>query len=286
MDRAARLPISAFIIAKNEADRIGWTIRSVIDWVDEVIVIDSGSTDETVRLAEGLGARVIHNDWPGYGPQKVFGERQCRNSWLLNIDADEEISRALAEEILAMFRDGSEPAKKAYRLDIRLMGRFQNRPCRFAPSNAPIRLYHRDFAGFKDSSVHDSVVFKPDAPANLRCVGQCRGIVVHRSFRSYQHAVEKINDYTSMLADDMVSSGRKPSVGKIIVTPFASFLKAYFLRRYILLGLDGFIESMIYASSRTLRLAKARERWRAIQTSVRHDRCATTSREKAISHKL
>ncbi|MEP2437055.1 MAG: glycosyltransferase, partial [Roseibium sp.] len=79
------LPISVFIIAKDEADRIGRTITSVRDWVDEVIVIDSGSSDGTVAVAEQLGARVLENAWPGYGPQKRFGEDQCRNDWLLNL---------------------------------------------------------------------------------------------------------------------------------------------------------------------------------------------------------
>ncbi len=87
-----RLPLSVFIIARDEADRIARPIESVIGWVDEVIVIDSGSTDETVAVAEQLGARVIRNDWPGYGPQKRFGEDQCRNDWLLNLDADEEVT--------------------------------------------------------------------------------------------------------------------------------------------------------------------------------------------------
>ncbi|MBC8523144.1 glycosyltransferase family 2 protein, partial [PVC group bacterium] len=98
-----RLPISVFIIAKNEADRIPLAIASVIDWVDEVIVIDSGSDDETVSVSESLGARVIFNEWEGYGPQKVFGETLCNNDWLLNIDADEEITPSLRNEIERVF---------------------------------------------------------------------------------------------------------------------------------------------------------------------------------------
>ena len=89
-----RLPLSAFIISKNEADRISRPIKSVIDWVDEVIVVDSGSTDDTVAVAERLGARVVHHEWKGYGAQKRHGEDQCRNHWLLNLDADEEVTEA------------------------------------------------------------------------------------------------------------------------------------------------------------------------------------------------
>ena len=85
------LPISVTIIAQDEADRIGMAIASVRDWVDEVVVVDSGSTDGTPEIAQSLGARVIHHDWPGYGQQKRFAEDQAQNDWILNIDADERI---------------------------------------------------------------------------------------------------------------------------------------------------------------------------------------------------
>src|SRR3712207_4928412 len=97
------LPLSVFIIARNEADRIGATIRAVRDLTDDLVVIDSGSTDGTQAVAEELGARVIFNAWPGYGPQKRFGEEQCRHDWILNLDADEELSPALREEIRSLF---------------------------------------------------------------------------------------------------------------------------------------------------------------------------------------
>src|SRR5437868_420179 len=100
-----KLPISCFIIAKNEADRVGTAIRSVIDWVDEVIVVENDSHDGTASVAQSLGARVISHPWQGYGLQKRFGEEQCRNDWLLNIDADEEVSAELAEEIRRVFSD-------------------------------------------------------------------------------------------------------------------------------------------------------------------------------------
>ena len=101
-----RLPLSCFIIAVNEADRIAPVIESVVGWVDEVVVIDSGSTDGTQDLAEKLGARVIHHAWPGFGPQKRYGEDQCRNDWVLNLDADEVMSEELIREIIALFAEG------------------------------------------------------------------------------------------------------------------------------------------------------------------------------------
>lgn len=248
-------PISVFIIAKNEADRIGYSIKSVRDWVDEVIVIDSGSTDDTIAISKALGARVETHAWEGYGPQKVFGESLCRNNWLLNIDADEEISKELQETIRNLFEAGELP-HHAYRLNIKIMPRFADKPGALAPSNSPVRFYHKHYAGFKDSTVHDSVVFKQ---LDNKGIGRLKGMVIHRCFRSFSHAVEKINFYSTMQAEDMLAKGRNPSGLRIIAEPFLTFLKAYFLRRYIFLGTSGFIESVIYSFARTLRLAKARE---------------------------
>ena len=84
--------ISAFIITKNEAPRVAKAINSIKDIVDEIIVVDSGSTDDTVRIAESLGAKVVFNEWPGYVKQKSFAESLCKNNWVLNIDADEELT--------------------------------------------------------------------------------------------------------------------------------------------------------------------------------------------------
>lgn len=252
-------PISVFIIAKNEEDRIAYAINSVKHWVDEVIVIDSGSSDKTVEVAKNLGASVIYNEWQGYGPQKVFGETLCRNDWLLNIDADEEISTLLAEEIMQIFDSRQLPCQ-AYILSIKIKMPYGKNPGRWAPSTNVVRLYNKHYAGFKDSTVHDSVVLKnPDAGK----IGRLKNPVIHRCFRSISHAIEKINFYSSMQAEDMVMRGKCPSSIRVIIEPFAAFFKAYFLRRYCFYGIDGFIESYIYAFNRTIRIAKAREKWKA-----------------------
>ena len=97
------LPISVFIIAQDEEDRIAYTINSVKGWVREIIVIDSGSKDNTVKLCEDLGAKTFFNEWEGYGKQKIFGEQQCQEDWILNLDADEAISDNLKSEIMTVF---------------------------------------------------------------------------------------------------------------------------------------------------------------------------------------
>ena len=247
-----KLPISVFIIAKNEADRIDKPIKSVSEWVDEVIVIDSGSDDDTVKVSEALGARVVFNAWKGYGPQKIFGESLCTHDWLLNLDADEEVTPQLATSIKKIFAEGV-PKHQAYTLTRKLLFRFETKPPLLAPGDKPVRLYHKDYAGFKDSTVHDSVLVREGS------IGALDGIIVHRCFRGLEHWVNKINFYSTMQAEDFVKKGRRPSRIRIIFEPALSFLKALFLRRYVLYGIDGFIGSFLYAYARLLRLAKARE---------------------------
>ncbi|MBI5612230.1 MAG: glycosyltransferase family 2 protein [Gammaproteobacteria bacterium] len=262
-----RLPISVFIIARNEADRIPTAIQSVRDWADEVIVIDSGSDDATVMVSQELGATALFHAWSGYGPQKVFGESQCRNDWLLNIDADEEVSPELRAEIAALFAAG-EPACAAYRTPILPLYNFQERAHPWTAHHRPVRLYRKSRAGFKDSAVHDSVVVRDGT------TGRLRGMLRHRSFRSLTHHVDKVNFYSSAQADDLFQKHREPSWLTLLLAPPLAFLKSYLLRREFVNGIDGIVISYMYAFQRFIRLAKARERFqnarRNISTADKH----------------
>jgi glycosyltransferase involved in cell wall biosynthesis len=246
------LPISVFIIAKDEADRIGRTIDSVKGWVDEVIVIDSGSSDDTVAVSESLGARVIFNAWRGYGPQKVFGEGLCRNDWLLNLDADEEVSLDLGAEIRELFEKDRQP-EVAFTLPILPLYPFQDTGHRWTAFHHPVRLYRKGLAGFKDSPVHDSVVVHEGR------VGHLKGMVIHRSFRSLSHHVDKANMVSSARARDLFEKGRNPSGFSLLMIPLLAFFKSYVLRREFVNGIDGIVVSHMYAFQRFIRLAKTRE---------------------------
>lgn len=248
-----KLPISVFIIAKNEADRIPVTIRSVREWVDEVIVIDSGSEDDTVAVSEALGARVIFNAWRGYGPQKLFGEALCRQDWILNIDADEEVSPELRTEIKALFGHGHADDMTGYRLPILPLYPFQQGGHRWTVTNFPIRLYRKSRAGFSDSTVHDSVQVREGE------VGKLHGMLIHRSFRSLSHHFEKINAYTSAQAIDTVSRKGAPSALVLVLTPPLAFLKSFLIRREFVNGVNGVVISYMYAIQRFMKVAKARE---------------------------
>lgn len=253
-----KLPLSVFIIAKNEADRIPVVIRAVRDWVDEIIVIDSGSTDDTVAVSESLGARVVFNAWSGYGPQKVFGESLCRNPWLLNLDADEEVSPELAAEIRALF-EGGEPACAAYTLPILPLYPFQQSGHPWTAFHHPVRLYRKDKAGFKSERVHDSVVVHDGS------IGHLKGMVLHRSFRSLAHHIDKVNGYSSAQAEVMAARGRDPGLLALLLVPLLAFFKQYVLRREFVNGIDGIVVSHMYAFQRFIRLAKTREKRRLMR---------------------
>lgn len=238
------IPISVFIIAKNEADRIGNVIKMANKIADEIIVIDSGSVDDTVEISIKLGAKVIFNEWNGYGAQKIFGELQCRNKWILNLDADEELSEELCAEIKAVFAAKIEDSVAGYKIKIVNKFAFEKCPNKYAYYYNQLRLYNIEFAGFKNSSVHDSVILK--LPQQYKIL-QLKNIVHHQSFRSYTHWLEKINSYSSMQAKDAFEKNKYPSVLKVFLTPTLAFLKAYFVRRYFIYGVNGIIYSYIFA---------------------------------------
>ncbi|MEQ1865799.1 MAG: glycosyltransferase family 2 protein [Micropepsaceae bacterium] len=247
-----RLKLSCFIIAKNEADRIVRTIRAVKGWVDEIVVVDSGSTDGTQALAEGEGARVIFNAWPGFGQQKRFGEAQCRNDWVINLDADEVVSEKLAAEIQTLFARG-EPALAVYALPINDVYPGQSKPRLWANDYVQPRLYDRRRVQFKDSTLHDSL-----ETAGMT-VGRLSGDVHHFSSRSLDDQLSKMVERARYNADH----SKRKSAGILrfrLVFEFpVSFLRYYVMRRHFAGGLLGFQTSMIGAFSRYARIARMLE---------------------------
>lgn len=252
--------ISVFIITKNEEDRILNVLNAAKKIADEILVIDSGSSDKTCEIAEASGAKVIFNKWSGFGQQKIFGETQCRNKWILNIDADEELSDELCEEIRDIF--DSEIPNNFYGFRIKIVNkfRFEKRPHKFAYFYNQLRLYNKDFAGFKNSPVHDSVELNNKS---LNKVGQLKNIIFHQSFRSFSHWIEKINFYSQMQAQDSFEKGKCPSVIKTLLIFNVAFLKSYFVRRYFIYGFQGIIYSYLFAFSRFTKAIKTREIFQA-----------------------
>ncbi len=242
------MPVSVFIIALNEADRIGATLASVHPIADEIIVIDSGSTDGTAEVCARYGATVVPHAWEGYGPQKRFGETQCRNDWVLNLDADEVLSPALTDALRTL-----DFSADGYRLSIADALPGEPLPGRFAHTTHAVRLYRKSRGSYANSTVHDRVHFPKDAT-----IVALQQRVYHYSMRSVSHAIEKLNRYTTMLANDLTTREKHIPFfyARLLTEPCTAFFKSYVLRGDILRGWSGFINAWIYAFSRFARLAK------------------------------
>ncbi|MEO1275493.1 MAG: glycosyltransferase family 2 protein [Pseudomonadota bacterium] len=252
---SARLPLSVTIIAKNEAARLP-RVLAALDFADEVLVLDSGSTDDTPALAEAAGARVLHTDWPGYGPQKARAEREARHDWILNLDADEVVTPALAAEIRALFDDHrGSPSCAGYHVRILNLYPGNEAPRPFANDYNVVRLYDRRRAAYREHPLFDRVVL-----AGGETAGQLRAPVHHMPFLTWAALVDKENRYTSYVA-----SAARPRArwGLLLRLPFEMplvFLKVWLIRRHITGGWKGFAFALVVAFTRTLRIIKLLER--------------------------
>lgn len=245
--------LSVYIIARNEADRIGAVIDAVHDLASEIIVVDSGSQDDTVAVAKARGADVSFNVFTGYGAQKRHAENLCRGPWLFNLDADEVVSPALATEIRALFASG-EPKHGAYGMPIAEQFPGEAAPHALAYALAPVRLYRKDAGRYNPSPVHDRIDLNVGVSE-----GRLKGRIHHRSIRSLGHQIEKVNAYTDHQVRDMIDKGRTISEWRILFEFPATFFKAYVLRRHFVRGFYGVATAMNLAIARHLRVAKAIE---------------------------
>ncbi|MGI9407902.1 MAG: glycosyltransferase family 2 protein, partial [Hyphomicrobiaceae bacterium] len=226
------------------------TIRSVGALVSDLVVVDSGSTDATVAIAEGLGARIFHRDWDGYGPQKRFSEECAEHDWILNLDADEVLTPELCAEIEMLFAEG-EPELPAYRFRLLTVYPHHETPRPLADYHNYVRVYDRRKVRFRESLVHDTVD-TGDYP-----VGQLRGKALHFSFRSIQHFAEKFAGYTTLQAREI----RKPEWVLTLRQPIeypAVFLRTYLLKSHWTGGWYGVRISHITARERMRRIGKIR----------------------------
>ena len=242
-----KLPISCFIIAQDEADRITNTIESVIDFVDEVIVIDSGSTDGTQDLARQLGCKVFFNKWNGYGPQKRFGEDCTKNEWLLNLDADEYLSDQIKSEILQIFDDNN----KHYNFfSMKVTPIYPNwkKPRLFSASHQCVRLYNKRFGRFSNSPVHDSV------ETNNSRVFYFKNHIYHNSVRSFKHLIEKEESYIQLQSKTLKDKNKIFLFLRIFVEFPLAFIKYYFIRRHFTGALTGLVTALILAYYRWKRV--------------------------------
>jgi glycosyltransferase involved in cell wall biosynthesis len=238
--------VSVTIITLNEADHIAAAIDSTA-WADEIIVVDSGSSDETVAIARGKGARVEVRAWTGWVDQKNYAAGLASHDWVFSLDADERVTPALATEIRTVLRE--EPAARGYRVPRVTfhLGRWI-RTTDFYP-DFQTRLYDRRAARWQGKYVHESVAV--DGPA-----GRLTNELQHYSYRNLEDHLDRINQYTTLAAQQMREGGRRAGPLDLLVHPPAAFLRNYILRRGFMDGSAGLTISLVNSYAVFLKFAK------------------------------
>ncbi|HJN45596.1 MAG: hypothetical protein CL477_12115 [Acidobacteria bacterium] len=238
--------LSVVVITLNEAANIDDALASVA-WADEIVVVDCGSTDDTVERARRHTDRVSHRDWTGYGAQKDHATELATHDWVLSLDADERISSELAAEIRSVL--AQDPPSRGYRIPRSTW--YLNQWIRTTDwyPDPQLRLYDRRVAGWSSSPVHESV--RVDGP-----VGRLRHDIRHYAFRDLSSHVETIDRYTTLAAKQMLDAGRRAGPLDVLVHPPVAFVRNYLLRRGCVQGIPGFVVSVMNAYYVFLKYAK------------------------------
>ncbi len=238
--------LSAIVIVKNEAGNIADCLDSLA-FCDERIVVDGGSTDHTVRLAEAKGARVVSHPWEGFGAQKGFALSLAGGDWVLSIDADERVSPALAAQIRAAIQGGG-----ANGYELPRQSSFCGRPMRHSGwfPDYVLRLFRRDKAHFSGDVVHERVVC--EAP-----VARLSEPLIHNPVLRLEDALSRMDRYSTAGAEMLVDSGRRVSFMTGIVRGLWAFIRTYVLRAGFLDGREGFLLAVANAEGTYYRYMKA-----------------------------
>ncbi len=252
------MTLSVAIVSHNEEANLGRTLESV-KWADEIVVVDSGSTDRTCDIAREHGARVVMEPWRGYVAQKQYAIDLCTKDWILLLDADEEISAGLAQEIRAAIADPN--AADGYRLPRKnlFLGRWM-RHGGFYP-DPKLRLFRRGKGFVTGHDPHDRCELKPDLNRiATQGTQQFHGAIVHYTYPNLTLYINHMNRYSSLGAQLAASKGHSRfSIANIVLRPLATFIYNYFVRLGFLDGREGLLLHLYHAGYVSWKYAKAWE---------------------------
>ena len=240
-------PLSAVLITRNAAAVLESCLDSLA-FVDEIVVVDSASTDGTRELAERKGARVVQKEWLGFGRQKQFAVEQAKNDWVLSLDADERVSPQLAASIKSALAAPSSPVYRMPRRN-RFLGRWLAHGEGY-PDWSP-RLFNRMNARWSDDLVHEKVLFAVTP-------GTLKGDLMHDSFDDLTSYLERQNKYTTLQARRDFERGRRAGVFHLVLSPLVRFVRFYVFRLGFLDGTAGFAHIAIGAFASFQKYVKLR----------------------------
>jgi glycosyltransferase involved in cell wall biosynthesis len=255
--------LSVAIVTLNEEENLERTLASV-RWADEIVVVDSGSTDRTLEIARSFGARIFQREWPGFAAQKNFAIAQCKGTWILSLDADEELTPQLQTQVRTLLPTG--PPTDAYFICRRnlFLGRWIRRGGFYPDSK--LRLFRRTTANFaqtpqfEDRPVHETIAFNGAA-------GTLDYDIVHNAYPTLSTYIEHMDRYSNLGADILVDKGRTsrslPSfLLHIVLVPQLTFLWNYVFRFGFLDGREGLLLHFYHATYTSWKYAKAWEKAR------------------------
>ena len=229
--------LTVIIIAKNEEANIRRCLESV-GFADEIIVLDSGSTDNTMAIAKQYTSNVFLTDWRGYGVQKQRALSKARGDWVLNLDADESVSEELQQEIKKAI---ASDIADAYRIPIQMF--FYNQPLKYSASpKRHIRLFKRANASYSTDIVHEKILL----PAHVT-IGKLKKAVMHHSYQDVSHVLYKLNKYSSYSAKIRIESNKSIGFSRTLINTVWMFFRCFVLQRGFLDGRLGFLFALFNA---------------------------------------
>jgi glycosyltransferase involved in cell wall biosynthesis len=242
------IPLSLVVITRNAEEHLARCLKSV-PFAADVVVLDSGSCDSTVQIAEAAGARVFQEEWRGFGPQKQRATELARTDWVLNLDADEALSEASQRELERLLSADEDELKSDAFAFPRLsfhMGRWIRHGGWYP--DWQVRLYDRRRATWSKAQIHEKV--------QAGSISRLQGPILHWVFRDLHHQVETNNRYSSLGSSQLLEKGQRFSPFKLILKPCFKFAETYIWKRGFLDGLPGFVIAVGAAYSVFLKWAK------------------------------
>jgi glycosyltransferase involved in cell wall biosynthesis len=250
------MKISTTIITFNEEENIRDCIESVRDFSDEILIVDSFSTDNTVRIAQELGANVILNKWEGYIKQKKFAILKAKYNWVFSIDADERVSDKLKEKIMEI-KNNREITEKYKVCSVNRRNYYLGKWIKYGGwyPERRIRFFQKDCVDIVGLQLHEKIIPKGDFKVyNLNLD------IIHYPYKDITHHLNTINNYSSIAAEENFQKGKKVSFFQIIYKPFFKFFRDYILKKGFLLGKVGFIHAAMGAISVFMKYLKTYEK--------------------------
>ncbi len=239
-----KIPLSVAIITKNEAKMLPDCLKS-ISFVDDIVVIDSGSTDNTVKIAKEKGCRVYIEDWKGYGPQKQSAVNKCKNDFVLILDADERIHNDSGEALKVIIKDSKESAysfkRKTY------IGSKWIKHCGWWPDWV-IRLIDRNKCRI-EGTIHERINVDGS-------IVKLDDIIDHYLSFDYSQMIEKLNNYSTYTSNELYKNNSKVNYLTPVVHGISMFFKTFFIKRGFMDGMDGLVISVLSANNSFFKYAK------------------------------